>query len=120
MKLRIRDHSIRLRLTQTEVKNLIKKGSINSETSFPNKATFKYELSLGDSFNASFEATGIIVTIPADKANDWSRSEELSIEAFIENGEEKSLRLLIEKDLTCATDRPYEDDSDAFPNEDGC
>lgn len=116
MKLRIRGNSIRIRLTQSEVEELKNQKTIREEVELPDGHSLIYELKETYRFFASFTGNNLCIEIPLAQANDWYETEDLSIDHFIENPQGKKLRLLIEKDLQCLTDRPHEDESDAFPN----
>src|SRR4051794_949835 len=111
MKLRIRGNAIRLRLTQTEVTDLASKGRVEESTLFPGGERFTYALACAPSGepSARFEAGAIEVTVPRARAEAWAASDEVAIEAAA--GE---LRILIEKDFKCLTQRAHEDDGDAF------
>ena len=114
MKLRIRENSIRLRLTKSEVSEFAEKGSISSETVFSNKSILIYSLRASTSITspeAEFIGGGINVLVPQKTADQWTSSEEVGISA-----EKNGLRILIETDLACLNERPGEDESDNFPN----
>jgi hypothetical protein len=112
MKLRIKGNSIRLRLTQSEVDTLAIAGFVRESVSF-GEETFGYEIRSdvdGDAVTADLVGTTIVVWVPAGRVQDWAASDSVSIE------QEGIPYLLIEKDFACLSDRPGEDDSDAFPN----
>lgn len=121
MKLRIRGDSIRLRLTQSEVKRLAEDGRVEESTHFGPDERFTYAIAFGggDTLSATLSARGIEVTVPGDVARAWATGDSVGLEGARELGEGKTLRILVEKDFACLTKRPNEDDADAFPNRSG-
>ncbi len=113
MKLRLRGNSIRIRLMQKEVEDLMNAHSID-ETVELASGSFCYKLVISDSFNAIFEVGHLVVSIPADVAEAWNSTDEVCIDHFLDLRGDKQLRILVEKDLKCNEIRPHEDDSDAF------
>ncbi len=113
MKLRIKDDSIRLRLTKSDVDQLKLTGKVQATTSFPGKETFSYQIvrSKSEKFNATFNSNGIEVAIPHVLANHWADSDQVGLEETVDG-----LHLLIEKDFTCLTARLDEQNGDYYPN----
>lgn len=114
MKLRIRENSVRLRLTQSEVAELAESGLVENKTDFGSGQVFVYSVSASDSSNrlkATFEGGHIGIIVPTMTANRWAGTEEVGIE-----GMDGTLNIMIEKDFACLTVREGEDESDAFPN----
>ena len=125
MKLRIRGDSIRLRLTQTEVRQLVERGRVEERT----RLGLLPGESLAYGVEAGSAATGIVcswangrllVTVPPATLAAWASGPDLALEASQPVAEGATLRILVEKDLACAKPRPDEDDSDAFPNPATC
>jgi hypothetical protein len=123
MKLRIRGNSIRLRLTRSDIDRLGEAGRVGDAVEFGGATPgFRYELRTtadGDRMQASFEANCLSVSVPAGEAEGWIRSEKTGIEASQPIGESKTLRILVEKDFACLSERPDEDETDTFPNPTG-
>lgn len=115
MKLRIRGNSIRLRLMQGEVKDLLVSGELIEKVDLLT-GEFGYALKTGSDYYAEFSNGFLMVTLPVSVAQSWEESEHLGIDHFFDLPNGKKLRLLIEKDLECLTVRDHEDESDAFPN----
>lgn len=117
MKLRIRGNTLRFRLTQSEVAELERTGYVAEAVHFAPDQTLSYRLeSTEDStIKASFRNQAISVAIPVAALAAWANSDQVGIETNIPSAQ-SSLRILIEKDFACLTDRVNEDDSDAFPN----
>ncbi len=117
MKLRIRGDSIRLRLTQPEVKRFAADGRVEDGTSFGPDERFTYAIAFGGStLSATLSNKGIEVLVPGDVARAWAEGDSVGIEGARDLGGGKTLRILVEKDFACLTKRPHEDDTDAFPN----
>ncbi len=118
MKLRIRGDSIRLRLTQSEVKQLADAGRVEESTHFGPDERFTYAIVTSGNAHveAKLEARTIEVSVPAATARAWATSDSVGIEGSRDLGDGKALRILVEKDFACLTERPHEDDADAFPN----
>ena len=119
MKLRIRDNSIRLRLTRGEVYSLRADGLVKARTEFPAGHEFGYELESSPASvqpDASFSDRVITVRVPEAMALAWALTEQVSMvgEQFLDDG--GKLTILVEKDFTCLAPREGEDESDMFPN----
>jgi hypothetical protein len=112
MKLRIRGNSLRLRLSQREVTQLEQQGRVEDSIAFgPTKLTYVLTTSAVDRIGATYEDSRIVVTLPKERAQAWTSSEEVGVEH-----DDGSLRILVEKDWSCLAPRAGEDDSDAFPH----
>ena len=118
MKLRIRDKSVRLRLTQTEVDALRQEGLVSARTDFPGGREFRYEIesSPASVMPAAFLSDNVLtVRLPETSVLAWATSEQLSIkgEQLLDEGE--YLTILVEKDFSCLAPREGEDESDIYP-----
>ena len=121
MKLRIRGDSLRFRLSQAEVKRLQQGESIMEHVRFHPQSSLMYGLKTQRevlAMTAQFEGNQVWVTVPAKMAFDWASSDKVEILGEQDNGAEKKLAILIEKDFTCLKPRrnESEDESDLFPN----
>ena len=119
MKLRIRDNSIRLRLTQGEVETLRDDGIVRARTAFPGGREFVYEVeSSPASVNpgAFMSDNKVTVRLPESVVLAWASSEQVSIEGeqLHKNGDK--LDILVEKDFVCLAPRAGEDESDMYPH----
>ena len=119
MKLRIRDNSIRLRLTRGEVDQLADEGVVQAITSFPGGREFRYEVeSSPASVNpgAFLSDNKVSVRLPESAVRAWAASEQVSLtgEQNHKNGEQ--LSILVEKDFACLAPREGEDESDMYPH----
>ena len=120
MKLRIRGNSIRLRLTKTEIVQFADTGRVEETVEFGlSQTALSYQLyttSDAETIRAKFEDNCLYILVPKPDAENWINSEKVGIEAGQPLGDNKYLRLLLEKDFACLTDRTDEDETDAFPN----
>jgi hypothetical protein len=121
MKLRTAKNSIRLRLSQSDVREFGEKGCVEESVRTGTEAAdvFTYRLvRVGDrqTVSASFSNRCLTVSVPENEADDWTASERVGIEGDqpISNGDR--LSILIEKDFACLTPRAGSDDRDTFPN----
>jgi hypothetical protein len=120
MKLRMKNNSVRLRLTQTELARFGETGRVEEAIEFglePGQQ-FIYVL-VADSELESVQATInnnlVTIMIPKTQAEEWTRTEQIGIEAQQTIGG-KTLRLLIEKDFACLEPRASDEDANAFPH----
>ena len=116
MKLRIRGNSVRLRLMKGELKMLEEIERMQDFISFPGGQKFFYTLQIADEYQATSVNNALIVSIPKAEGVQWIHTEMVGLETQLNlpNGDE--LKLPVEKDFKCLTDRQGEDESDAFPN----
>ena len=117
MKLRIRDNSIRLRLSRGEVDILRDSGLVAARTGFPGGRDFQYVVeSSPASVNpgAFFSDNVVTVRLPETAVLAWANSEQVSIvgEQRLDDG--VPLSILVEKDFACLAPRDGEDESDMF------
>ena len=119
MKLRIRDNSIRLRLSQSEVDSLSSDGLIGSAVMFAGGSRLGYCLESSPACVdpvAHFESSELKVRLPESAVQHWATSDEVSIEAEQGLDEGGYLKILVEKDFACLAPRAGEDESDMFPH----
>ncbi len=119
MKLRIRDNSIRLRLSQSEVASLQNDGVVTARTGFPGgrELTYAVESSPASITPAAFFSDNVItVRLPETAVLAWATTEQVSIsdEQVLVDGER--LKILVEKDFACLAPRDGEDETDMYPH----
>ncbi len=122
MKLRIRQNTLRLRLTKTEVDRLAKDGRVEESTVFSPSSALRYVLTTSDTvaaLDASFTDGTIEIRVPTKTARAWATNEEVGLSGEVPVKDGTPLVLLVEKDFACLKERPGEDDSDAFPHPPG-
>src|SRR5690606_920640 len=118
MKLRIRGNSVRIRLSQTELKELAENGVAEDRARFSAESSLAYRVRVAPAgpVRAEFGADGVTVTLPRATLERWLAPDEVSIRAEQPIGGGDALKILIEKDFACLVPREGEDDSDLFPN----
>lgn len=118
MKLRILGNSIRLRLTQTEVRDLAYGQTLREMTYFGPENFLEYKLILTDTSNiqANFQGGKITIELPKNIGSPWAKGPEISLRENIQIKADTTLSLLIEKDFKCKTERVGENEDDMFPN----
>jgi hypothetical protein len=112
MKLRIRDNSIRLRLSKGEVAAFAENGIIESRTNLAGgDLVYALRAAAQPDLSADFANGRIEIVVPEPTARKWAETDEVGIE-----GTAGKVSILIEKDFKCLTPRAGEDESDTFPN----
>jgi hypothetical protein len=121
MKLRVRGNSIRLRLTQSEVKEIRAGRGVQETISFANGAAkLHYVLepsTTAQALDARYDNHRITVLVPQQMAYDWASSEKVEMKNEPSQASE-NLFILVEKDFVCLKSRTNEseDENDMFPN----
>lgn len=121
MKIRMKENTLRLRLSQAETEQFGRDGKVSTITRFGSGSDsfISYSLEKGEIAKAvftTFNGSEIKVIVPGKLADEWAFT---SLEGFEENvplNDGQSLYVLVEKDLHCLHKRVVEDDSDSFPN----
>ena len=111
MKLRIKNNSIRYRLTRTDVADLAGKGYIEDKVDFAgNPLIYAIWIVTQDDLSAEFLDSTITLSMPKNMIDDLVNTEKVGFE-----NECNGLQILVEKDFTCL-DNVAEDQSDNYPN----
>ena len=118
MKLRIKGDSLRLRLSQGEMRTLAEQGEVEDRISFPGGATLRYRLRSdrnNRSISVSYDANLIDIRVPDTLSDRWCRTDLVTLSGSqpLAAGE---LRIVLEKDWACLAPREGEDESDNFPH----
>ncbi len=118
MKLRIKGNTLRLRLTQGEMRSLAERGVVEDRTEFPGGAALVYRLRddiKNDSITASYSASLMEVRIPRAMVDRWHGTDLVTLSGTqpLPAGE---LAIVLEKDFACLGPREGEDESDNFPH----
>jgi hypothetical protein len=114
MKLRIRENSVRLRLTQSEVAEFAERGLVENKTEFAGHQIFVYVLKSSDStetLHTNFADGRMEIIVPKLVAENWTKTTEVGF-----SGMTGLVKILVEKDFACLTVREGEDESDNFPH----
>ncbi len=103
MKLRILGNSIRLRLSEEELKTLEENREVVEHLHFPSGTIFIYSLKIAETANykSEFLDNKLSVIIPQAIAYPWLTSKDVSLTEKLPLPDSESLKLLIEKDLPC-------------------
>ena len=117
MKIRIKDNSVRLRLSKSETIRLAEEGIVEEKTNFGNQ-TFGYAaiVSDADTMSATFSDNMIRMSIPKTLIDEWSATSLVSLSYDLPVGTDEYLHLLLEKDFKCNDAKVVEDQSDYFEN----
>lgn len=111
MKIRIKDNSVRFRLTQSEVALLGQTGLVSCTTEFINRPlVYAIESTEETEFSVSFIENKIVLKMPEELIKEWVSTERVGFD-----GQSGSVKVLIEKDFVCI-DNSMEDQSDNYPN----
>lgn len=118
MKLRIKGNTLRLRLTQGEIRALAEAGRVQERTEFPGGGVLTYRLRSDQEISdisVSYSDNLIEFQIPATLAARWCGTDltTLSATPSVSSG---SVQVVLEKDFACLAPRPGEDESDQFPH----
>jgi hypothetical protein len=119
VKLRIRDDSIRLRLTQQEVRIARSEGVVRGTVRFGGGSRFDYVLEGSPdaaAASAAISPGALTVTVPQGDLHRWADSETVSLAASQPIADEALLTILIEKDFACLAPREGEDETDMYPH----
>jgi hypothetical protein len=114
MKLRIHGGTLRLRLTEPEVNELLRAGRVESAVEFDGGARFAYALEAArgaERIATRFENGGIRVMVPEAAVKAWGESDETAMESA--DGARPSVT--IEKDFQCLH-KDADDTPGAYPN----
>lgn len=117
MKLRVRDNSIRLRLTRSEVELVRTDGLVRGRVLFDGRNSFDYVLESSPATvkpEAHISNNVLTVRIPEAEILSWANSDEVSISAsqILDGGDQ--LSILVEKDFACLSPREGEDEADMY------
>jgi uncharacterized protein DUF7009 len=120
MKLRIKGNSLRIRVTPSEVKQLLRCREIREHVQF---TAISGDRLTYDLLSSSSEATttvayrlgNITVSVPENQLKKWAGSNDVGVYAEIALGDNQALSVAIEKDFACL-DLSDAENEDTFPN----
>jgi len=120
MKLRIQGNSLRLRLRQREVAHLHEQGRLSESMLLGAgpEDVFNYSLEAypGVTVEVLREPAGLSIRLPAAWAAELAQTDRIGVDVEVPVAPGVAVRIKVEKDYACLTERPDEDESDAFPN----
>jgi hypothetical protein len=120
MKLRIKGNSLRLRVTPSEVKQLLRNGVIRERVQFAahpkGQLTYAVTSSLsGATTTVAYQRGNITVSVPEVELKKWAGGEDVGVYADVGLGDGQGLSVAIEKDFACL-DRSDAENEDTFAN----
>jgi len=120
MKLRIKGNSLRLRVTPSEIKCLLRCGVIREQiqfTAIPNdRLTYEVISSLSEpTATVVYRLGNITVSVPEVQLKNWAESDVVGVYTEVALGEGQVLSVAIEKDFACL-DLSDAENEDTFPN----
>lgn len=118
MKLRLKQNTIRIRMTRDEVNALVQNGTVQDQTRFTiqDALTYRINLSITDNPAITLVDHNIDLFIPAEQVVGWQDNDLVGFSWDIDLGNNERVSLLIEKDFQCLTSRPGEDESNLYAN----
>lgn len=118
MKIRIKDSTIRLRLSKMDINTLSEEGCVLSECQISIGNTLKYMISLSDKEEISIKMkyNTIDLKVPYDQLQTFFQEDQVGFDFTIDNGVEGGLYILVEKDFQCLIPRSQEDESNLYVN----
>ena len=120
MKLRIKGNSLRLRVTPSEVKQLLRYGGIREHVQLTPNPQDRLTYALisspsGSKTTITYQFGDITISVPEIELRRWAGSDDVGVYADVPLGDELGLSVAIEKDLACL-DRSDAENEDTFPN----
>jgi hypothetical protein len=120
MKLRIKDNSLRLRVSRSDLARLIQHGRVESTIYFTGIAEDKWTYAIEtrsdiDSANLRYQPNQVTVLVPSFEATTWAGSDRVGIYGSCRLGPGQSLEILVEKDFACL-DLSDAENEDTFAN----
>ncbi|MDQ2864118.1 MAG: hypothetical protein M3R50_10835 [Bacteroidota bacterium] len=117
MKIRIRDNSLRIRLSKSEVELFNEEGYLQAQTDFGSNI-FYYAVKRTDeeSMSAEFIDAHLTLFIPQPLLEKWASTNLVGLEYSLPTNNGSHLHLLLEKDFKCIDAVVTEDQSDYFEN----
>ena len=120
MKLRIKGNSLRLRVTPSDVQQLLRDGVIGEHVQFTAnpKDRLMYEVisSLSEpTATVGYQLGNITVSMPELQLKKWAGSDDVGIYTEVALGDGQVLSVALEKDFACL-DLSDAENQDTFPN----
>jgi hypothetical protein len=120
VKLRIKGATLRLRLTQGEIRALHEAGQVEELVPFGPSVSLIYRLRkdrTAREIGASYRGNVVEIQVPATMADEWCVNQQVTL-AQVQSVGGADLNITLEKDFACLAPRAGEDDSDNFPHPD--
>jgi len=117
MKIRIRDNSLRIRLSRSEVELFNQEGYLQAQTDFgSNRFYYAVNRTDDESMSAEFIDKRITLFVPQHLLQNWATTNLVGLEYNFPLDNGSHLYLLLEKDFKCIDAVATEDQSDYFEN----
>lgn len=118
MKIRIKDSSIRLRLSKSDISTLSEEGCLLAECQIAPGNTFKYMISIAESdeIKVKMKYQTLDVKVPYNKLQEFYQEDQIGFDYNLKNGLTGGLHILVEKDFQCLVPRSHEDESNLYAN----
>jgi hypothetical protein len=120
MKLRIKDNTLRLRVSRSDLAQLLAAGRIDATIHFT--AAQQARLTYGIEHRAStegmtleYQPSEVVIVVPSVQTHAWAEGEQVGMYGKCYLGHGEHLELLVEKDFACL-DLSDADNDDTFPN----
>lgn len=116
--MRIKGNSLRLRLTQAEVKRLGAGEVVEEQTNFANAMKLSYRLEQAEQTEVQsiFEDNTIRIIVPSTAVKIWANSQQVKLNEGALSHSQNGLQITVEKDFQCLIVRAGSEDEDTFPN----
>lgn len=116
MKIRLRGNSIRYRLDKTDIELLESTGKVESITHI-GAGTLHFCVRGKDITDPviKLEHDGVHLLLPNTRLTEWYAPDQVGFELILPNTDGSELKILVEKDFKCLTER-NEDESQSFDN----
>jgi hypothetical protein len=120
MKLRIKGNSLRLRVTPSDVEQLLRDGAIQEHVQFTanpkDRLTYEVISSVSESTaTVAYRLGNITVSLPELHLKTWAGSDDVGVYTDVALGDGQVLSVAIEKDFACL-DLSDAENEDTFPN----
>jgi hypothetical protein len=120
MKLRVKGNSLRLRVTPSEVRQLLIDGAIREFVQLTpdprDRLTYAVISHLsGSTTTVAYQLGNITVSVPEVQLKNWAGSDDVGVYTEVALGEGQVLSVAIEKDFACL-DLSDAENEDTFPN----
>jgi hypothetical protein len=105
MKVRIQGNSFRFRLKQPEVQILKEEGRIQETVEFgqspASRLSFSLQVTHDVVFSVLFQSDTVTFYVPSQIAERWITSDGVGFEELVDTGDNRKIKLLVEKDFRC-------------------
>lgn len=115
MKIRIKDSSIRLRLSQDDIATLKENDEVSASCQWAINTNWVYQITKGTENKVIFSHEGVKLSLVAEHINKVISETEVGTSLCIDNNTEEGLKILVEKDFQCLIPRS-ENESNLYAN----